>query len=76
MENEEICTISIGNGILDDDYTFFVDGKIKRLYDKSNFSYNITEWVTEEKISESKKSKILKKCTEDKKQLISQILNL
>lgn len=76
MENEEICTISIGNGILDDDYTFFVDGKIKRLYDKSNFSYNITEWVTEEKISESKKSKILKKCPEDKKQLISQILNL
>lgn len=74
MENE-ICTISIGNGWLDDDYTFYEDGKIKRFYDQSSFSYNNTDWITAENISDSKKQKIIENCPEDKKQIIIRILN-
>lgn len=61
MENE-ICTISIGNGIIDDDYTFFEDGRIKRVYDMDTWNYNITHFVTSNSISDSKKEKIIEKC--------------
>ena len=74
MENE-ICTISIGNGWLDDDYTFYEDGKIKRSYDKNSFSYNITDWITPNEISDNKKLKIIENCPSDKKQIIKEKLN-
>jgi hypothetical protein len=61
MENE-ICTISIGNGIIDDDYTFFDDGRIKRIYDMDTWNYNLTHFVTHEAIPDSKKEKIIEKC--------------
>lgn len=63
MENEdEICTISIGDGLLDDDYTFYEDGRIKRFYDKNNWSYNITEFITPRNISGTRRDKIIGKC--------------
>jgi hypothetical protein len=62
MMEKEICTISIGNGIVDDDYTFYEDGKIKRFYDRNSFSYNLTEWVEVEEIFDVKKAKLIEKC--------------
>ena len=72
--NKEICTIFIGNGVLDDDYTFYEDGTIKRFYDQNQFKYNLEEWVTPDQISDHKKQKLLDKCEVAHKEQIQKIL--
>lgn len=39
----EICTIEIGQNSLDNDYTFYTDGTVKRFYDSNIWSLNNTE---------------------------------
>jgi hypothetical protein len=39
--DKEICTIDLGNGILDNDYIFFESGKIKRVYDRNIYKPNM-----------------------------------
>lgn len=69
-----ICTISIGKHTLDDDYTFFKDGKITRLYDNNNWSQNHLETITSDQIAENKKQKILAACPSEYLEIITQIL--
>ncbi len=63
-------------GIFDDDYFFFEDGRILHCYDKSQIKYNIEEFVKAEDIPEDKRRIMLQACPENKKELISKILNL
>ncbi|GAB5416062.1 MAG: hypothetical protein Crog4KO_13530 [Crocinitomicaceae bacterium] len=72
--DKEICTISIGNGFLDNDYTFYESGKIKNFYDQSQYKLNQTSWITPNQISESKKVKILEKCSESNREFVEKIL--
>lgn len=72
--SEEICIISIGDGWLDDDYTFYEGGKIKRVYDQHPTKSNLTDWITGSQISDHKKEKILKKCPIELKAQIGDIL--
>ena len=71
---KEICRIYIGNGVLDNDYIFFENGKIKNEYDQSTYKYNLEEWVTPSQISDSKKEKLILKCPEKHKERITKIL--
>lgn len=71
---KEICSISIGKGILDDDYTFYEDGTIKRFYDQNQFKFNLEEWVTHEQIGDHIKQKLLDKCEELHKEQVRTIL--
>lgn len=72
--DKEICTIFIGAGGLDDDYTFYESGKIKRFYDRNTFKLNITEWVEAKDISDGKRKKLVEKCEPEHKAKIMEIL--
>ncbi|MFL0082734.1 hypothetical protein [Tenacibaculum maritimum] len=73
-QNEVVCTVDISEGMLDNEFTFYQDGRIKRYYDKNNFNYNITNWVSFNQIRESHKIKILEKLEGDLKERIKNVL--
>jgi hypothetical protein len=72
--DKEICTICLGDGVLDDDYTFYNSGKIKRFYDRNSFKFNIEEWIDAKNIPASKKAEILEKCEMGFREIIEQKL--
>ena len=74
MENI-ICKIEIGVFAIDDDYTFYEDGRIHRFYDQSYWSQNLSEFIKAEDISDAKKKKIIEKCPIDKMEKIKDILS-
>lgn len=63
----EICIISIGDGWLDDDYTFYDDGKIRHFYDQHPTKNSITKWLKPDEINEEQKKQILAKCPSEYK---------
>ena len=73
---EKICTISIGNGWLDDDYTFYKDGRIEHYYDQHPTKHSITDWINAENLNENRKNKILEKCSEACKSQVEEILGV
>ena len=73
---KEICTISIGGPALEDDYTFYESGKIKRFYDQNQYKLNNEEWIEAKDINDSKKKRLLEKCEEIYKEKISNLLNI
>jgi hypothetical protein len=60
--SKEIVTISVPKGDLDNDYTFFDDGKIRHNYDQSQYKLGLEAWITPRSIPEGDKEKILKVC--------------
>jgi hypothetical protein len=72
--SKEIVTISIPNGELDNDYTFFEDGKIRHNYDQSIYKPNLESWLNASNISDAEKTKILKECPPEFKAKITSIL--
>jgi|TARA_R110002051_G_scaffold114925_5_gene187887 hypothetical protein len=77
MENEEdkiIYSVSIGDGMYDNDFTFYESGKIKRYWDENNWNYDNTAWLTGKEIKDSHKTKILEQLPDKLKEQISAIL--
>lgn len=72
---KEICTISIASNWLGDEYTFYEDKKIKRIYDNHSLSVNRTEWLQPNEISKQNKDKLIKNCPEEFKEQIMHILD-
>jgi hypothetical protein len=72
--SKEIVTISIPKGDLDNDYTFFEDGKIRHNYDQHANKLGLEAWITPRKIAEADKEKILKACPQELKAKIGAIL--
>ena len=72
--SKEIVTISIPNGELDNDYTFFEDGKIRHNYDQSVYKPNLESWLNASNISDAEKTKILKECPPGFKAKITSLL--
>lgn len=58
--SKEIVTISIPKGDLDNDYTFFEDGKIRHNYDQNANKFGLEAWITPRSIADSDKEKIIK----------------
>ncbi|EAP87939.1 hypothetical protein [Croceibacter atlanticus] len=75
MENDNIiCTVHIGDGMKDNDFTFYEDGRIKRFWDENQWSYNNEAFVEHNQIRESYKTKILAKLQGEMKDRVSSIL--
>ncbi|SMO60292.1 hypothetical protein SAMN06265171_103133 [Chryseobacterium rhizoplanae] len=72
---KEICKISIANSWLGDEYIFYENNTIKRVYDHHSLSSNKTEWVTPKEISKQSKDKLVRSCPEEFKEQIMQILD-
>jgi hypothetical protein len=72
--SKEIVTISVPKGDLDNDYTFFEDGKIRHNYDQSTTKTGLEGWVSARNIPDADKEKILKACPLQFKTKITAIL--
>lgn len=72
--SKEIVTISVPKGDLDNDYTFFEDGKIRHNYDQSEYKLGLEAWITARSIPEADKAKILKACPPEHKIKITALL--
>jgi len=72
---KEICTIKIASTWLGDEYTFYEDQKIKRVYDNHSLSANRTEWLQPNEISKQNKDKLIKNCPEEFKEQVMHILD-
>ena len=75
-EVQQICTIYLGSSMLDDDYTFYEDGRVKHYYDQNEWSLNNEEWIDPSKITDSIKQKLLEKCPEESKEEVKNLLKL
>jgi len=73
-ESKEIVTISVPKGELDNDYTFFEDGKIRHNYDQSVYKTGLETWITARSIPAAEKERILKECPAQHKVKIAAIL--
>ncbi|MBS1605504.1 MAG: hypothetical protein JST42_22765 [Bacteroidetes bacterium] len=72
--SKEIVTISVPKGDLDNDYTFFEDGKIRHNYDQNANKTGLEAWITPRSIADSEKEKIMKVCPPEFKIRITAIL--
>ncbi|WP_300686354.1 hypothetical protein [Chryseobacterium sp.] len=72
---KEICKISITSSWLGDEYTFYDNSKIKRVYDNHSLNSNRIEWLEPQQISKQNKDRLVRSCPEEFKEQIMQILN-
>jgi len=72
--SKEIITISIPKGDLDNDFTFFEDGKIRHNYDQHANKTGLESWISARNISDGEKEKILRACPQEFKARITAIL--
>lgn len=72
---KEICTISITTNWLGDQYTFYEDNTIKRIYDNNSLSSDVTEWLEPKQISKQNKDKLVRNCPEEFKERVMLILD-
>jgi hypothetical protein len=72
---KEICTISITNNWLGDEYTFYEDDKIKRIFDNNSLNSDVTEWLEAYQINKQTKDKLIRNCPEELKEKVMQILD-
>jgi len=72
--DDEICTIDISQGMLDNQYTFFEDGRIRHFFDENIYRPNLERWILANEIRASDKVKLLEKCSPKLKDRIKLIL--
>lgn len=69
--------LSMKKGTYDNDYYFYEDGTILHHYDLSVQKYNLENYVSPEKISDSEKEKIMSQCeSECTPEIVDQIKNI
>lgn len=74
MTRAKICTVFLGTNTMDDDYTFYEDGTVERLYDQSIYSFNKLDKIDAKDIDQTTKEKIIQKCDLKYKKVLSDIL--
>jgi len=72
--SKEIVTVSIPKGELENDYTFFEDGKIRHNYDQSVYKRDLETWLNARQISDAEKQRILQVCPQTFKTRIAALL--
>ena len=75
-EPKEICTVFLGSSGLDNDYTLYEDGRVKRFYDRNMYSLNHENWLDAKDLNTSIKQELLDECPEELREKARQLLNL
>lgn len=71
----EICTISIGNNKLDNEYTFYTDGTVMHEYDLENGARHVDE-IHVRDIDTPERLALREACEKQYKQKIQDLFNL
>lgn len=71
--SEEICTISLSKDWLDNDFTFYTDGKVINLCDKHPTKPNVVTELKAKELNTELKKKLLANCPTGN---IEEIINL
>lgn len=74
-DKTEFCTINMGRAMLDNDYTIYTDGSVKRLFDRNQWSLNHTQWTDVSKLDKKLKDQLLSKCDPQFKEELEAIFN-
>lgn len=72
---KEICKISIASNWLGDEYIFYDNHTIKRVFDNHSLDSNKVEWLKPSQISKQNKDKLVRSCPEEFKEQVMQILD-
>lgn len=75
-EPKEICNVDLGSSLLDNEYTLYEDGRVKRYYDDNQWSLNNLDWLEGKTLSDHIKQKLLDKCPEELKEKARELLYL
>lgn len=71
----KICTISIGENSMDNDYTFYDNGSVERSFDDDHYRrINRKDYLVAKELSEAIKKKIIANCPVEYKDQILAIL--
>lgn len=62
--SKRICTVRLGDNIMDNDYTIYDDGSVEKYYDQSIYNHSIEETTHVKDLHESIKERLLEKCNE------------
>jgi hypothetical protein len=73
---QEICTISIGQDGLNDDYTFYENGRVHRYFTSSLYGTTNKEWIGGQEITKPNKEKLRQACDAEFLAKIERILFL
>ena len=73
-ESKEICSADLGSSLLDNEYTLYEDGRVKRYYDDNQWSLNNVVWLEAKTLSDHIKEKLLYKCPEELKKKARELL--
>jgi hypothetical protein len=73
-ESKEICSVDLGGSFLDNEYTLYEDGRVKRYYDDNQWSLNNVAWLEGKTLSDHIKQKLLDKCPKEFKEKASELL--
>lgn len=60
---------------MDNDYTIFEDGSVKRYYDKSIYDHSIDESTHVKDLTEYTRKRLLEKCTQDIRMKLETLFN-
>lgn len=74
-EDDQICMIDLRKGAMDNDYTFYKDGRILHCYDPNIYNHSKKVWLTADDLQLHVKAAILEKCPEEHRESITKILN-
>lgn len=69
--SDKICTVEIGKNSLDNDYTFYSDGRVEHFYDRNQWKLNQTESLTINEISFDLRAILLEKCDPSDKEKLT-----
>jgi hypothetical protein len=73
-ESKEICSVDLGSTYRDNEYTLYEDGRVKRYYDRNQWSLNNVDWLEAQNLSDDIKQKLLDKCPEESKEKARELL--
>lgn len=74
IEPKEICSVDLGSSLLDNKYTLYEDGRVKRYYDRNQWSLNNEDSLEAKTLSDHIKQRLLDESPEELKEKARELL--
>jgi len=71
---KEICSVSLGKSLLDDDYTLYEDGSVMHYYDENMWKHSLAEWLKAEQLDSNIKEALFNECPKEMKDKAKSLL--